>query len=80
MLFCKKNRDDEGWSEWIEKYPIGKKFKYLDVNMIITHNYQWIAGIGQVKAVRADYVNKHGDIKNVVFDQNEIKNVEMING
>lgn len=77
MLFCKKNRDDEGWSEWIAKYPVGKKFKYLGINMIITHNYRWIAGIGQVQSIQADYVCKNGLLQKAVFDKSEVINLEM---
>jgi hypothetical protein len=54
----------------------GEKFKYLGVEMIVTgHKELFIAPYccTYFPCIKASYVNKQGDIKNVQFDYDELE-------
>lgn len=53
----------------------GEKFNFLGVEMIVyAHHYQFISQYycNYRPCLRANYVNKHGDIKNADFDYDEL--------
>lgn len=72
-IFSRKKRDKESEriEELMELAPIGTRFEYLGVDMIVTGHTKFLPGIGRVSALVADYADKSGIIRGAVFSYSE---------
>lgn len=69
-LFEKKPEPE---NPFILRFPLGARFNYLGVRLVVTDHWIQYPGCGdRFPRLRADYVNAHGDIKAAEFSQNEL--------
>ena len=78
---ARENNEDlkqKAYKEIADFREIGKRFYYLGVEMIVTgHRDIIFAGynISCIPCIKADYVNKHGEIKQIQFYYKELDNL-----
>ena len=75
----KTTRRDEEIKKLEEFVAIGDKFKYLGVDMVVSGHSDWnisMYDIFRYPCLKARYVNKLGEIKNIKFDYDELKTLK----
>jgi hypothetical protein len=71
MAFFKKKPEPE--NPFIFPFPMGARFNYLGVKLVVTgHWVSYPCCSDRIPRLRADYVNAHGDIKNIEYSVNEL--------
>jgi hypothetical protein len=53
-------------------FPLGSRFNYLGLSLIVTGHYEVWPGLGMVPRLTADYVDRHGRIQSVTFALREL--------
>ena len=79
--FRKTNDDSEVYElrKHQLSWPIGTKFKYLGVDMIVTGNFSVGHGITSsylYQIIKADYLDNNGVIREISFCENEFNSLE----
>jgi hypothetical protein len=70
--FSKKESKPEPEPEIHRHFPIGKRFRYLGVEMIVCGHWEYWPHCGAMPVVKADYVDAKGQIRNVQFNPCEL--------
>ena len=82
--FKKKTKEEENNQSWEKEkdlrikeieseFPIGKRFRYLGVDMIVSGHHQFWPYVGKIPGVNAQYADAHGVIKKIEFGYVEYK-------
>lgn len=82
--FKRKGKKMEPKEDWRKKAyekvmafrQVGEKFHYLGVEMIVTGHSDIVAtpfGVLKNPCIKADYVDKHGKIRQIRFDPGKLK-------
>jgi hypothetical protein len=74
-----KNNSVEKIKNHRKEWPLGKKFKYLGINMVVVSNvleefameYSYCTPY-----IKAHYVNNNGVIETIIFYENELEMLE----
>jgi hypothetical protein len=60
------------WDSINKKYPVGGEFEYLGRKMIIKKNFYSCGWLSSFR-ITANYADDHGEIHEIIFNENEVK-------